>query len=157
MFSGRARISVKHTGLDLFWLNQRLKPFCVILSFYQQTLSATFYLILLHLSTQILKLQIHSFKRLRCTCKCNNLYKLWKLIELGIFLILWELKFTRVWTFYDGKKAPFFTANVFTKHKIILSGPNKTASYEVVQLQFWFILWESIRYFIIFFRYFSKS
>ena len=42
-----------------FWLNQRVKFFKVIRSFYLQTFLAT-YFILLHLSIQIFTLEIHS-------------------------------------------------------------------------------------------------
>ena len=67
---------------------------------------ATFHLIRLYLSIQILVLEINSFKPLRYTCECNNSYELWKSIKLGIFLILYYHKFTGVWTFYYEKKAP---------------------------------------------------
>ena len=46
--------------------------FVSFVSLYQQTFLATFYLILLHLSIQILKLEIHSLKPLRYTCECSN-------------------------------------------------------------------------------------
>ena len=56
-----------------FLSNQRVKIFLVsFVSFYQQTLLATFCFILLRLSIQSLRLEIHSFKPLRYTWECNN-------------------------------------------------------------------------------------
>ena len=59
-------------------------------SFYQRTLLATFYLIILHLP--ILMLETHSFKPLRYTCQCSNWYKPWTSTKLGVLLVLWDLK-----------------------------------------------------------------
>ena len=59
-------------------------------SFYQRTLLATFYLIILHLP--ILMLETHSFKPLRYTCQCSNWYKPWTSSKLGVLLVLWDLK-----------------------------------------------------------------
>ena len=53
-----------------FLSNQRVEIYTV--SFYQQTLLATFCFILLRLSIQSLRLEIHSFKPLRYTWECNN-------------------------------------------------------------------------------------
>ena len=81
---------------------------------------------------------MHSFKLLQYTCKCNNWYKLWKSTKLRIFLILWDLKSTRIWTFYYGKKVPawiFLRQRkthrawpfwcMFAKHKIVLLWPKQ--------------------------------
>ena len=75
-------------------------------------------------------------KKLRYSCKCNNRCKLWKSTKLEIFLILYDLKFTRVWKFYYKQKSArvnIFKANtthrawwfqrMLAKHKIILSWP----------------------------------
>ena len=40
------------------------------------------------LTNQILTLEIHNFKPWRYISECNNQYKLWKSIKLGMFLIL---------------------------------------------------------------------
>ena len=86
-------LAFKGLASGIFWLNQ-------CLSFYQQTLLATFCFFHLHLLIQILRLEVRNFKQLRYTCECNNWNKLWKSTNLRIFLILLDRKFTRVWTFY---------------------------------------------------------
>ena len=65
-------------------------------SFYQQIFFATFYLILLYLSIQILTLEVLVLNH--CS-ECKNWYILWKPTKLGIFLILQDLRFTSVWIF----------------------------------------------------------
>ena len=95
-----------HAVPDLFWLISAWSVFGLFLGFYQQTFLATFCFILLHLWMQILMFEIRSFKPLRYTCWCDNWYKPWKSTKLGIFLILLDLKFTRIWTFNYLKKAP---------------------------------------------------
>ena len=63
--SGAEHASIFNTpGQAFFRLNQRVKLFCVIHNFSPANILATFYLILLHLSIQILTLEIHSFKPL---------------------------------------------------------------------------------------------
>ena len=95
-----------HTATRLFWLNQRVKPFLHLSQVFTfKTFLATFYLILRHSSIQTLTLQIHSFKPFRYTCESNNWYNLWKSTKVGVFLILQDFKFTRVWTFYYEIKA----------------------------------------------------
>ena len=57
-----AHASIFNTPRQAFFrLNQRVKLFCSFVNFYQLTFLATFYLFLLHLSVQILTLEIHSF------------------------------------------------------------------------------------------------
>ena len=95
-----------------FWLNKPVKLFC-----------------------KFLALKIFR-KKLRYSCKCNNRCKLWKSTKLEIFLILYDLKFTRVWKFYYKQKIArvnIFKANtthrawwfqrMLAKNKIILSWP----------------------------------
>ena len=60
------------TRQAFFRLNQRMKLFCLIRKFYEQTFLVAFYLIILRLSIEILTLEIQSFKRLRCTYEGNN-------------------------------------------------------------------------------------
>ena len=55
-----------------FRLNQRMKLFCLVRMFYEQTFLVAFYLIILRLSIEILTLEIQSFKRLRYTYEDNN-------------------------------------------------------------------------------------
>ena len=69
-------------------------------SFYQEIFLAIFYMFLLHLSIQILTLEIHSFKQLQYIFECNNSYKL---CENQLSL---NLKLTRVWHFITKKKRP---------------------------------------------------
>ena len=63
-----AHASAFNTPCQTFFIKYAREYFFVsFVSFYQQIILATFYLILLHLSVQI-----HSFKPLRYTCEYNN-------------------------------------------------------------------------------------
>ena len=88
-----------------FLIKSAREAFLPSVSFYQQKFLATFYLILLHLSMQILTLEIYSFKPLRYTCEYHNCYKLWKSTKLGIFLIFKSLNL-RAHGHFITKKAP---------------------------------------------------
>ena len=119
-----------HTASDLFLLNQRVNLFLSFVNFYLQTFWATFYLILLHLSTQILTFEIDSFKPLRYNYECNNWHKLQKQTKLRIFLFRRDLNLRAYGHFVTKKSASTnilrydIFAYVIAKHKIILSWPN---------------------------------
>ena len=73
VFSNRAAFLFNTPRQTFFSIKSACDVFFVsFIRFYQQTFLATFYLILLRLSMQILTLEIQSFKRLRYTYECNN-------------------------------------------------------------------------------------
>ena len=70
-----ADVSIFNTPCQAFFFLIKLACeafFVLFTTFNQHVFLATFCLILLHLTIQILRSEIYSFKALRYTCKCNN-------------------------------------------------------------------------------------
>ena len=134
MLSSRARIFSTPRQV-FFWLSAREAFFVSFVSFYQQTFSVC--LILVHLSIQILTLEIHSFKPLRYISlrkKCPFSELLWSAFFPHLPTIRRGTEYLSVFSLNAGKCGKNADQNN-SKHGHFL--------HSVYECNNWYKLWQS--------------